>query len=186
MNFLPLPQGHGSLRPTRSKAESRTIGFSISGAGSPGTGADWPLGAGGEHHLVARGRTGGQGLLHPGAALDRVVGRLVLGAGQVGLLIGGHLLEDLDLGVHDDLDVVVVDARHQLPKHLVAVALPGHQRVLLAHGPEVDAFPEIVHLREVLAPFLVDQLQHHLPFEGAHGVGRLAALGAGMVSSRCS
>ena len=45
------------------------------------------------------------------------------------------LLEHLDLGVHDDLDVVVVHARHQLAEHLIAVALPGDQWILLAHGP---------------------------------------------------
>ena len=59
-------------------------------------------------------------------------------------------------------------------EHGVALALPLGERVLLAHGPQVDALAEVVHLLEVLAPLLVDDPQHHLALDLAHD--RLAEL----------
>ena len=50
-------------------------------------------------------------------------------------------------------------------EHREALALPGHQRVLLAHGPQVDALAQVVHLGQVVAPALVDDLQHHLALD---------------------
>ena len=58
-----------------------------------------------------------------------------------------------------------------LAEHLEALALPLDQRVLLAHGPQVDALLQVVHLVEVLAPALVDDLQHDLALDLAHGLG---------------
>ena len=75
---------------------------------------------------------------------------------------------ELDLGVHDVLDVVVVDGVEHLLEDRVALALPGDERVLLAHGPQVDALPQVVHLREVLTPLLVDDLQHDVALDLAH------------------
>ena len=43
-------------------------------------------------------------------------------------------------------------AVHHRLEHVEALALPLGERVLLAHGPEVDALLEVVHLVEVLAP----------------------------------
>ena len=76
------------------------------------------------------------------------------------------LLDDLD--VHHVAHEVLGDALHHRPEHLVALALPLGQRVLLAHRPEVDALLEVVHLLEVLAPALVDDAQHHLALDLAH------------------
>jgi hypothetical protein len=102
-------------------------------------------------HATRRGRLVGGGVLH------------------VGGLDGGLL--DHDLHVHHVLHEVLGDARHHLPEHLEALTLPLDERVLLAHGPQVDALLQVVHLVEVLAPLLVDDLEHHLTLDLAHRRG---------------
>ena len=63
-----------------------------------------------------------------------------------------------NLNVHDIAQVVVVDGVHELAEHLESLALPGHERVSLRDAAEVDALVQVVHLHEVLAPPLVDDL----------------------------
>ena len=87
---------------------------------------------------------------------------------------GGRL--HVDLHVHHVLHEVLRDALHHQAEHLVALALPLGERILLAHRPEVDALLEVVHLVEVLAPLRVDDLEHHLALDLAHHVGAELAL----------
>src|SRR4051794_33082529 len=90
-------------------------------------------------------------------ALDGALGGRVLEPAG-GLLGRGLLLPDLGGG--DVADEVVLHGAHHGLEHVEALPLPLDQRVLLAHGPEVDALLEVVHLVEVLAPLLVDDGQH--------------------------
>ena len=46
------------------------------------------------------------------------------------------------------------------------------ERVLLRHRAQVDAFAQVVHRVEMLAPALVDDLEDHEALELAHQVGR--------------
>ena len=46
---------------------------------------------------------------------------------------------------------------------------------LLAHGPEVDALAQVVHLVEVLAPVLVDHREHHPALDLAQRAPRRSA-----------
>src|SRR5664280_541788 len=98
---------------------------------------------------------------HRPAPLHRVIGGDVAGLGEV--RFGGGLGHDLH--VEDVTEIIVVDAGHQLPEHLEAVPLPCHQWVLIAHGPQVDAFPQEVHFRQMVTPSLVEDLQHDVPLE---------------------
>ena len=93
---------------------------------------------------------------------------------RAGLLV---LLEHLHVDVEHVADEVVLDDAHHRLEHVEALALPLGERVLLTHGPEVDALLEVVHLVEVLAPALVDHGEHHAPFDLAPRVvvARLSA-----------
>ena len=71
----------------------------------------------------------------------------------------------IDLDVHHVAQVLVVDRLHHLPEHVEALFLPGDERILLAHRPQVDSFAQVVHLGEVVAPALVDYLQHDLALD---------------------
>src|SRR5450759_104264 len=114
---------------------------------------------------------------HRPAPLHRVIGGDIAGLGEVRL--GGGLGHDLH--VEDVTEVIVIDAGHQLPEHLEAVPLPCHQWVLITHGPQVDAFPQEVHFRQMVTPSLVEDLQHDVPLELACRLlpagGRLVLLG---------
>ena len=83
--------------------------------------------------------------------------------------------------MEDVAQVVVVDPVHQLAEHGEALALVRHQRILVPHGPEVDALAEVVHLGQVVLPPLVDDLQHDVALELA---GRLLAAGDALVPLR--
>ena len=76
-----------------------------------------------------------------------------------------------DLHVRHVLDEVVLDEAHHGLEHVEALTLPLGERVLLAHGAEVDALAQVVHLVEVLAPVLVDHRQHHAPLDLAEVLG---------------
>jgi len=73
---------------------------------------------------------------------DRVVGRLVDRLGQVRL--GRRLDQGLD--VEDVAEIVIVDGVEQLAEHREALSLPRDERILLAHGTQVDALAQVVHL----------------------------------------
>ncbi len=108
-----------------------------------------------------------QGRLDRIRTLHRILGRAV---GHVADL-GPGLLVDHDLQMEHVADEVVFDLAHHRLEHVEAFALPLRERVLLAHGPQVDALLEVVHLVEVLAPVLVDHREHHAAFDVAQRVG---------------
>ena len=87
-------------------------------------------------------------------ARGRVVGSDEGGLVEIGVL--GRSRDHLD--VHDIAEVVVVDRVHELAEHLEALALPGNERVGLRDAAQVDALVQVIHLHEVLAPALVDDL----------------------------
>jgi len=62
----------------------------------------------------------------------------------------------------------ILDAFQHLAEHVVALALVFHQGVALGVGPQADAFLQVVHLVEVLAPLAVDDLQQHEALDLAH------------------
>ena len=80
-----------------------------------------------------------------------------------------------DLHVHHIAHEVLCDALHERAEHVVTLALPLGERILLAHRAKVDSLLQIVHLFEVFAPTLVDDAQHDLTFDFTHD--RLAELG---------
>ena len=165
LNFLPLPQEHGSLRPGVLSARTGTC--TTSSSASPRR----------RHRARRRGQLA-----------DELVGRHARrgGAQRAGPCTGSSaarycmlLVErrrrrcsaTRDLHVRDVRDEVVLDSRHHRLEHVEALTLPLGERVLLAHRPEVDALTQVVHLVEVLAPVLVDHRQHHAALDLAEVVG---------------
>jgi len=67
--------------------------------------------------------------------------------------------------VEDVAEIVIVDGVEQLAEHREALSLPRDERILLAHGTQVDALAQVVHLGEVVTPALVDDLEHHLALD---------------------
>ena len=55
-------------------------------------------------------------------------------------------------------------------EHQVPLLLPRRERVLLGDLAEVDAVAQVVHLREVLAPALVEDLEHDVALDLLGGV----------------
>ena len=82
----------------------------------------------------------------------------------------GLLLLGLDrhLDVEDVARELVPDVVHQLREHLEALVLVGHERVDLREPAQVDALAQVVHVVQVLAPAVVDDLEQHEPLERAH------------------
>src|SRR5919199_3897072 len=93
------------------------------------------------------------------AALLRRVGGIPVGA------------LDLDLDVEDVARELLPDRLDQGREHLEALVLVGDERVLLGEAAEVDALAEVVHVVEVLAPALVDDLEQDEALDLAHEVG---------------
>ena len=52
-----------------------------------------------------------------------------------------------------------------------ALVLVGHEGVDLGEAAEVDALAQVVHVVQVLAPALVDDLEQHEALERAHELG---------------
>ncbi len=73
--------------------------------------------------------------------------------------------------MHDIAQVVVVDGVHELAEHLESLTLPGHEGVGLCDAAEVDALVQVVHLHEMLAPPLVDDLDQHAALDLPRGLG---------------
>ena len=159
LNFLPDPHGHGALRGVFSKASLTTVVGLLVGAGAGAAdGGRSPSAT-----AIARARS-------KPVSCRRVVARRGLHVEHLRRVERRRfLLHDLD--VHHVAHEVLGDRLHHRPEHLVALALPLGERVLLAHRPEVDALLEVVHLLEVLAPALVDDAQHHLTLDLAHHLG---------------
>ena len=78
---------------------------------------------------------------------------------------------NLDLEVEQEADALLADGLHHGLEHDESLALVLHQRVTLGHGPQADAFLEVVHLVEVFLPLAPDHGQDHAAFEFAHALG---------------
>ena len=93
-------------------------------------------------------------------------------AAAAGLLGAEHLLGlgrlDVDLDVEDHPDELLPDRGHELLEHVVALVLVRDQGVDLGEAAQVDALAQVVHLVEVLAPAVVDDLEQDLALEVAH------------------
>src|SRR3954454_7459406 len=65
----------------------------------------------------------------------------------------------LDLRVEEDRHDLLPDRRVQILEHVEALVPVLRQRVLLRHRAQVDPLAQVLHVLEVLAPALVDDLQ---------------------------
>jgi hypothetical protein len=104
-------------------------------------------------------------VLKPAAVAAAVAGRL----GDERCTAAGIVrLGRLDLGVEEDGEHFLPDDAAELLEHDVALVPVLDERVLLGHGAQVDALAQVVHVLEVLAPALVDDLEHDVALEVAH------------------
>src|SRR5262249_39300662 len=97
-----------------------------------------------------------------------------LAQGQRGWLrrfLDDRVLGDLDLQVEQAADGFLLDALHHGGEQVVPLALVLDQRVALSHCPQADAFPQVVHLVQVLAPLAVEDREDHAALKLAHDVG---------------
>src|SRR6476661_2346561 len=78
---------------------------------------------------------------------------------------------DLDLDVEDEARELLPDRLDQGGEHVEALVLVGDERVLLGEAAEVDALAQVVHVVEVLAPALVDDLEQAEALDLAHELG---------------
>ena len=159
MYFLPLPHGHGSLRPTFS-ASRRTVSTFCGPAGASPCDeaharrrslllASLHVGDRGGHRRLEVARDGADGVPPPGCACA---------ARRLRLHLDAHQLLD-DVGLH---------AADQLLEQVVAFLLVLLQRVLLAVAAQPDALLQVVHAEEVVAPQVVERLQPDDALEVAH------------------
>src|SRR5438132_3773753 len=82
----------------------------------------------------------------------------------------------LQLHVHEHAHDVALDVRGELLEGFERLALVLEQRVLLAVADQPDALTQVVHLGEVGAPLLVDDLEHHPLLDVAHQLGAVLLL----------
>src|SRR4051794_22940142 len=75
---------------------------------------------------------------------------------------------DLDLDVVDHPREVRPDGVHQVGEELERLVLVGDDRLDLGEPAEVDALAQVVHVVEVLAPAVVDDLQQQVALEHPH------------------
>src|SRR5919198_814258 len=75
---------------------------------------------------------------------------------------------DLDLDVVDHPREVRPDGVHQVLEERERLVLVGNDRLDLGEPAQVDALAQVVHVVEVLAPALVDDLQQQVALERAH------------------
>src|SRR5215213_3442743 len=105
-------------------------------------------------------------VLRPAGVLER------RRAGGGGALLGQRAVAvgvlHLDLDVEDHAGEVGPDRVHQVLEEGEALVLVGHERVDLGEAAEVDALAQVVHVVEVLAPALVDDLEQQIALERAH------------------
>src|SRR4051812_36721688 len=78
---------------------------------------------------------------------------------------------DLHLDVEDEARELLPDRLDQGGEHVEALVLVGDERVLLGEAAEVDALAQVVHVVEVLAPALVDDLEQAEALDLAHQLG---------------
>src|SRR4051794_2495138 len=75
---------------------------------------------------------------------------------------------DLDLDVEDHPREVRPDGVHQVGEEVEGLVLVGDERVDLGEPAEVDALAQVVHVVQVLAPLVVDDLQQQIALERTH------------------
>src|SRR4051794_26690243 len=75
---------------------------------------------------------------------------------------------DLHLDVEDHAREVRPDGVHQVAEQLERLVLVGDERVDLGEPAQVDALAQVVHVVQVLAPALVDDLQQQVALQRAH------------------
>ena len=73
--------------------------------------------------------------------------------------------------MEDVAQVVVVDHLDELTEHVEALGLPRVERIGLHRPSQMDAVLQVVHFGQVVTPALVDDLQHHVALDLAHGLG---------------
>src|SRR5438067_9074097 len=78
------------------------------------------------------------------------------------------LVLDVDLDVEDHPRVVGPDAVHEVAEQREGFVLVRHERVDLGEASQVYALAQVVHVEEMLAPALVDDLQQQEALERAH------------------
>ena len=144
LELAAIPQGHGSLRPTFSRSlftigvrDAGSLAFTGAGASAAGMAL---AGVPGEASPSRRSR--------PRACCSSSSGRWTATWTCITYFTKSRAM------------LVII-----IPKHLEALALPLGGRILLAHGPQMDPLPQLVHLPEVLTPLLVDDPQHHLTLD---------------------
>src|SRR4051812_3970429 len=115
-----------------------------------------------------RGGRGQRARLHAAAA-EVEVGVAALLRGEALAVAIGSL--DLDLDVEDEARELLPDRLDQGGEHVEALVLVGDQRVLLGEATQVDALAQVVHVVEVLAPALVDDLEQAEALDLAHQLG---------------
>ena len=60
------------------------------------------------------------------------------------------------------------DRRHEVLEQREGLVLVGDDRLDLREPAQVDALAQVVHVVEVLAPALIDELQQHEALDRAH------------------
>src|SRR5215218_4888418 len=98
--------------------------------------------------------------------------RAAVRSGAPGLAARGAVLAlDLDVDDEDVTAELLPDRVHQGAEHLVALVLVGDEGIDLREPAQVDALAQVVHVVQVLAPALVDDLEQHEALERPHQVG---------------
>src|SRR4051794_21809077 len=106
----------------------------------------------------------------PARVLERAEARLLRRRG--GPALGRRLVAvrrlDLDFDVVDHPGEVGPDGVHEVLEEGERLVLVGDERLDLGEPAQVDALAQVVHVVEVLAPALVDDLQQQVAFERPH------------------
>ena len=69
------------------------------------------------------------------------------------------------LGMKEVTDRVSLRRVNEVGKHVKTFALILDERISLAHRPQSDTCPQIVHLSKVLAPLVVDNRENDILFD---------------------
>src|ERR1700704_4113341 len=95
-----------------------------------------------------------------------VIGMLVAHVGYRRRLLDRlHVLLGADLHGQNDLDDVLLDAIEHVGKQLERLALVFLLRILLRVAAQMYPLPQMIERAQVLAPVLVERLQHQVALE---------------------
>ncbi len=120
------------------------------------------------------GRCGGERLVVVGVLVPDVADRWWL-LDRLDILGGPHLHRQHDL--HD----VQLDAVEHVREEFEGFALVFLLRILLCVAAQVDSLAQVIEIREVIAPVLVESLQHEAALELAHELGTDQSFLAGVL-----